>query len=122
MEAATRRKGLEITVKFENGEVVSVGQAADREVFTQVWREKPGGLVLLRADLALQETGSLVVWLRAAEPPPAVLVFGPHDDRKLEENLEDLGASGYLPAWRVVNELLETVERVTTRPARKETP
>jgi len=30
-EAATRQKGLEITVKLENGEVVSVVQAADRE-------------------------------------------------------------------------------------------
>ena len=30
-EAATRQKGLEITVKLDNGEVVSVVQAADRE-------------------------------------------------------------------------------------------
>lgn len=30
-EAATRQKGLEITVKLENGEVVSIVQAADRE-------------------------------------------------------------------------------------------
>ena len=30
-EAATRQKGLEITVQLENGEVVSVVQAADRE-------------------------------------------------------------------------------------------
>ncbi|MBL8092632.1 MAG: response regulator transcription factor [Anaerolineales bacterium] len=115
-DQAVMREAVSVWLGIEP-DVTIVGQAESGETALELAPQLQPDVVLMDIDMPTLDGIATTERLRDVAPDCAVVILSMHDDDHVRARAEAAGARGFVSKYQALDQLLDVIRAVATRPA-----